>query len=157
MYGTRWRWMVSFVLHLFCSWGRSLQYALDRRLGGPLRWPRYFWDGRSFLSLLVNGQQLVSHGASSWLSCCGFSSPVFLSYRNVLSRQFQCTHKVCLVYGFSLSWHKMVNFTNCPSTLSAFVSVEIQPVSGTVVVLLVSAVFRGEWCFLPLHVTGAAS
>jgi hypothetical protein len=32
---TRWRWMVSFMTQLLYAQGKSPQYPLDRRLGGP--------------------------------------------------------------------------------------------------------------------------
>jgi hypothetical protein len=33
--GSRGRWVVSFMLQLLYTWGKSPQYPLDRRLGGP--------------------------------------------------------------------------------------------------------------------------
>jgi hypothetical protein len=35
--GTRWRWVVSFMLRLLYPRGKSPLYPLDRRLGGPRR------------------------------------------------------------------------------------------------------------------------
>jgi len=39
--GTRWRWVVSFMLWPLYLQGRSLQYSLERSLGGPHSWSRH--------------------------------------------------------------------------------------------------------------------
>jgi len=78
--GIRWRWVVSFTLWPLYSQGKSPQYLLDRRLGGPqsqyLRGTQFksqfccvswlvFLMG--FLLLLVNAE--LEHWIRSWLSC----------------------------------------------------------------------------------------
>jgi hypothetical protein len=44
--GTSSRWVVSFTLWFFYSWGNSHWYALDRRLGGPQSQSGYVEKGK---------------------------------------------------------------------------------------------------------------
>jgi hypothetical protein len=74
--GTSWRWMVSFTSHPLYPWGKSFQYPLDRRLGGPRElvwttsrrensWP--YCDLNSNLPFSING---MGHTCPmSWPPC----------------------------------------------------------------------------------------
>jgi hypothetical protein len=48
-FGTRWRWVVSFMALPLCFQGNSLQYPLDRRLGGPQSRSGRCWEEENLL------------------------------------------------------------------------------------------------------------
>jgi hypothetical protein len=83
---TRWRSVVSFTPQLFYVWGKSPQYPMERRLGGPHSQSGCFGEEKNLLPLLAIESQLSSPWPSLYsLSYC--SSQVF-----VFARTYSHTH-----------------------------------------------------------------
>jgi hypothetical protein len=89
--GTRWRWVVSFMLQPLQPWGKSSRFLLDRRLGEPQSWA---------------GRYAVEKNLTPARNQTPATLPLVLSPQSVIklldySYHFNTTH---LAYHYSIQW-----------------------------------------------------